>query len=505
VGKKFQGDSVMPFQFLNVKKLLVAWDVLTAVGVPFLALLLRYWTLTPEKVTAPFLFYAGFSAIGTLTLLRLSGVSSAAWRFFSFPDAFEAFLSIGLGVIVAVGTAFFHNRLDGIPRALPFMQIFLQFFAYTGVRYVLKRLANYMRPPQMRPTNVLLIGCNQTSYIYARAVESIGKRTIQIVGALTHDPSMVGHTLRGIPILGTFDRIDEVIGNFKIRGKTISKLISTANEAEISPRAEERLRAASERFQVPLIDIHSLFTEVTTFIDEENEFSVDAIELRGGYWLIKRYIDLTAAALLLIISAPLLLAGAVIVALDIGFPVVFWQERPGKHGRPIHVYKFRTMLDAIDENGRPLPDSERTSRLGHFLRKTRLDELPQLWNILRGDMSFIGPRPLLLVDQPEEISRRLAARPGVSGWAQVNGGRLITPDEKRALDLFYIAHASFLIDIRTIWKTLVMIARGDERNEGEIRRALDWLVDQEGDVEMKKIQPCEPGRSSEGGPKLNLR
>jgi lipopolysaccharide/colanic/teichoic acid biosynthesis glycosyltransferase len=476
----------MRFQYLSVKRLLFWWDALAAVAAPFLALFLRYWTLTPEKVTASFLFYVAFSVVATLTLLRLSGVASAAWRFFSFPDAFDAFSSIGLGVIVALGTSFFHDRLDGVPRILPFMQIFLQFFAYAGARYVLKRLANHLRPPLARPTNVLLIGCNQTSYIYARAVESIGQKTIRIVGALTHDPSMVGHTLRGIRVVGTFDRIDEVIGTYKIRGMAIRKLISSASDAEISPRSMARVRAASERFQLPLIDIHALFTEVTSFIDEE-EFSVDAIELRGSYWLIKRIIDAATATALLVVTAPFLLAGAVIVALDVGFPVVFWQERPGKHGKPIHVYKFRTMLDAIDENGRPLPDSERTSKLGRFLRKTRLDELPQLWNILRGDMSFIGPRPLLLVDQPEEVSQRLAARPGVSGWAQVNGGRIITPEEKRALDLFYIAHASFLLDLRTVWKTLIMVVRGDERNEAEIRRALDWLGRQEPEAEVEEV------------------
>jgi lipopolysaccharide/colanic/teichoic acid biosynthesis glycosyltransferase len=468
-----------PLRFLSIKKLLVGWDVLAAILAPIVALGLRYWSAAPEHLTASFVFYVVFSVLGTLTLLRLSGVSSAAWSFFSFPDAIDAFSSIGLGVIVAVGTSFFHDRLDGIPRLLPFLQIILQFSAYTGARFVLKRLANHLRPPLSRPTNVLLVGCNQTSYIYARAVESIGQRSIRIVGALTHDPSMVGHTLRGVRIVATFDRIDEAIGNFKIHGMSVRKLILSANDAEITERSLERVRTAAERFQLPLVDIHSLFTEVAAFIDDEDEFSVDVIELRGSYWLVKRFFDAALAVALLAVSLPFLFIGATIVALDVGFPVVFWQERPGKHGKPIHVYKFRTMRDAIDESGRPLPDDERTSKLGQFLRKTRLDELPQLWNILRGDMSFIGPRPLLLVDQPEEVSQRLAVRPGVSGWAQVNGGRIITPQEKRALDLYYIAHASFWLDVKTVWKTLLMVIRGDARNELEIRRALTWLADQE--------------------------
>jgi lipopolysaccharide/colanic/teichoic acid biosynthesis glycosyltransferase len=466
-------------KFLSVKSLLIWWDILSAFTAPVLALFLRYWLATPEKMNASFSFYIAFSVIGTVTLIRLSGVSKAAWRFFSFPDAVDAFSSIGLGVIIALGTSFFHDRLEGIPRVVPFLQILIQFFAYTGARFVLKRLANHLRPSLARPTNVLLIGCNQTSYIYARAVESIGQRSIRIVGALTHDPSMVGHTLRGIRIVATFDRIDEVIGKFKIHGMMVKKLILSANEAEISQRSLIKIRKASERFSLPLIDIHALFTEVTAFIDDDDEFIVDTIELRGSYWIVKRALDAMAAAVLLLISLPFLFIGALIVAIDVGFPVVFWQERPGKHGNPIHVYKFRTMRDAIDENGRPLADAKRTSKLGHFLRKTRLDELPQLWNILRGDMSFIGPRPLLLIDQPEEVSQRLAARPGVSGWAQVNGGRIIMPEEKRALDLWYIAHASFLLDMRTVWETFVMVVKGDQRNEAEIQRALAWLREQE--------------------------
>lgn len=474
--------------FPTVKTLLLIWDVMTAIAAPIIAFYLRYWHGTTNHFNANFVLYVIFSTIGTITLLRVGGAFNVAWRFFSMPDAIDALFSMGLGVVVAIATSFIHDRLDGIPRILPFIQIILQFCAFTGARYVLKRLANHLRPSLVRPTNVLLIGCNQTSYIYARAVESIGQRSIRVVGALTHDPSMVGHTLRGIQIVATFERIDEVIGKYSIHGQTIRKLILSANDAEIAPRSLEKIKATAERFDLQLVDIHSLFTEAAGFIDDDDEFSVDAIELKGGYWVVKRVLDVLVAGLLLIILAPLLLVSALIVALDMGPPVVFWQERPGRHGKPIHVYKFRTMRDGIDKNGRPLADDARTSKLGLFLRKTRIDELPQLWNILRGDMSFIGPRPLLLVDQPEEVSQRLAARPGVSGWAQVNGGRIITPEEKRALDLYYIAHASLTLDAMISWRTLGMVLTGDRRNEVEIQRAVSWLAEQERVVHLQEAE-----------------
>jgi lipopolysaccharide/colanic/teichoic acid biosynthesis glycosyltransferase len=136
------------------------------------------------------------------------------------------------------------------------------------------------------------------------------------------------------------------------------------------------------------------------------------------------------------------------------------------------------MKDSVDKSGAPVADEFRTSGIGLFLRKVRLDELPQLWNILRGDMSFIGPRPLLFVDQPEEVSQRLAIRPGISGWAQVNGGKLITPDEKNALDLWHIGHVSFSLEMKIVWMTLLVMLRGDIRREEEISEAVNWLRQQ---------------------------
>ena len=328
---------------------------------------------------------------------------------------------------------------------------------------------------------MLLIGCNQTSYLYARAVESIGQRSIRIAGALTHDPSMIGHTLRGIRIVSNFDRIEEVIGKFKIHGVRINRLVLAANEMEMTPASLARITHAATQSDIEVVDIHSLFTEVASAIDDEDEFSIHVIELRGTYWMVKRTLDVVAAAALLVTLSPFIAVTALVVAYDVGFPVMFWQQRLGQHGRPVHVYKFRTMVDHLS-GARALPDEDRTSGLGSYLRASRLDELPQLWNILRGDMSFIGPRPLLPIDQPEEIAQRLAIRPGVSGWAQVNGGRLITPEEKRALDLWYIAHASLWLDLKTAWKTLEVIIKGDRRNEHEISRALLWLKERETEI-----------------------
>ena len=175
----------------------------------------------------------------------------------------------------------------------------------------------------------------------------------------------------------------------------------------------------------------------------------------------KRAFDVVAAAATLaILAAPMLaIAGAVRICL--GKPVLFTQLRPGRHGIPFRLIKFRTMREAVDAEGRALPDEERLTRLGQFLRAASLDELPELWNVLRGDMSLVGPRPLLMEYLPLytlEQARRHEVRPGITGWAQVNGRNSLSWEEKFELDVWYVDHASFWLDLKiialTVWKTL---------------------------------------------------
>ena len=155
----------------------------------------------------------------------------------------------------------------------------------------------------------------------------------------------------------------------------------------------------------------------------------------GNYGYVKRGFDILASLLLTAIFAPLLLVVGLLVALDVGFPLIFWQQRPGRFGRPFKLFKFCTMCPAHDEDGNRIPDELRLSTVGRLLRRTRFDELPQLYNILIGEMSFVGPRPLLPVDQPKEVGARLLVRPGLTGLAQVHGGRNISAEDKNALDI----------------------------------------------------------------------
>jgi lipopolysaccharide/colanic/teichoic acid biosynthesis glycosyltransferase len=167
------------------------------------------------------------------------------------------------------------------------------------------------------------------------------------------------------------------------------------------------------------------------------------------------------ALLLLIMLSPVLLVVAGLVRWRLGNPVLFRQQRPGYKGKLFTMLKFRTMRDAVDERGNSLPDAKRLTRLGRWLRSTSLDELPEMWNIARGDMAFVGPRPLLSTYMPlynDEQRRRHDVLPGVTGWAQVNGRNAITWEKKFELDIWYVDHRSFLLDCRilamTIWKVV---------------------------------------------------
>ncbi|EIK51941.1 undecaprenyl-phosphate galactose phosphotransferase [Stutzerimonas stutzeri TS44] len=173
--------------------------------------------------------------------------------------------------------------------------------------------------------------------------------------------------------------------------------------------------------------------------------------------MIKRLFDIVASLCGLLLLAPVIAIVAWQIRRKLGSPVLFRQVRPGLNGEPFEMIKFRTMRDAVDAAGKPLPDSARMTPFGSFLRSSSLDELPELWNVLKGDMSMVGPRPLLMEYLPlycPEQYRRHEARPGVTGWAQINGRNALSWDEKFKLDVWYVDNRSFWLDLKIIFLTI---------------------------------------------------
>jgi sugar transferase EpsL len=186
---------------------------------------------------------------------------------------------------------------------------------------------------------------------------------------------------------------------------------------------------------------------------------------------IKRLMDVTIAAAAMILLSPLIVIVAALVRFRLGSPVLFKQRRPGLNSEPFTLIKFRTMLDARDNSGIPRPDSERLTDFGRWLRSTSIDELPELWNVLKGDMSLVGPRPLLMHYLPHysvEQARRHDVKPGITGWAQVNGRNAISWDQKFALDVWYVDHWSLGLDAKILAASMRSVfARNGISAEGE--------------------------------------
>jgi sugar transferase EpsL len=193
---------------------------------------------------------------------------------------------------------------------------------------------------------------------------------------------------------------------------------------------------------------------------------------------LKRLFDIVLASMAIVMFSPVLLFVALIIRLRLGGPVIFQQQRPGLRAVPFMVYKFRTMIEGYDSRGGLLPDSERMTQLGVFLRKYSLDELPQLFNVLKGDLSLVGPRPLLMEYLPlytKEQSRRHEVSPGITGWAQVNGRNAVSWEEKFRYDIWYVDNQSLQLDLKILWMTVAKVLRSDG-------------ISQQGKVTMEKFK-----------------
>ncbi|MBQ2115553.1 MAG: sugar transferase [Lachnospiraceae bacterium] len=190
---------------------------------------------------------------------------------------------------------------------------------------------------------------------------------------------------------------------------------------------------------------------------------------KAGFYekFVKRFFDIIISFTALVILSPVLLIVALLVKIKLGSPVIFHQQRPGYHEKIFGLCKFRTMTDERDENGELLPDAVRLTKFGKALRATSLDELPELWNILKGDMSLIGPRPLLVKYLPlynDFQKQRHDVRPGLTGWAQVNGRNTISWEQRFEYDVYYVEHMSFLMDLKILFQTVAVVFKHNDIN-----------------------------------------
>lgn len=488
------------------------------------ALYLRENLDVPAERLVDFLPYLAITLAVSAVVLIAFGLNRSIWRFSGMVDYLNIAAAVAIVVLGSVSLGFLANRLEGVSRSLPIIQGLLSIIILVTARVIARlRHASRMRDDTLAVVAspgagagevVLVVGINRITALFLQAIAEHAADDIRVAGLLAKAGQHQGRSLRRHNVLGTPEDVVKVLRQLETHGVHVDRIVVTMAFDRLSQEAQEQLLKVERSSNIKL----DLFAErlrmdvsrgegarhagvIAELHPASNESPPDypqgtpdevARSVQRTYWSLKRGLDFTAAAVLLLLVSPIMLAVAVLVALDLGAPVVFWQQRPGLNGRPFKVYKFRSMGNAHDSRGRHLTDEERQTRFGRLLRRSRLDELPQLLNILKGDMSFIGPRPLLPIDQVEGDRVRHLVRPGLTGWAQVMGGREVGVKDKAVLDAWYVHNASLGLDVEIALRTIPIILRGERLNQEAIDRA--WRDLSRGSLparisELQKLKP----------------
>lgn len=404
-------------------------------------------------------------------VLPLMRTHTSLWRYTSLSDITRVIMGATLVVLLSNTGLFLLNRLEVMPRSVPPIHWMLAILGMAGARV----LARFLFGPARRRTrrdehkrHVLAVGVGPIAETYLQFVHKILQDQVKVEGFLDEDLKLAQRAFQQYPILGHPKQAAEVLERFHVHGVRIRQVVLTCAFASLSAASQEALEALQRSGQATLVyfDRHigpQLRGEAREAIQPQPAATVVPLyayeRMHGLYPVVKRALDIIGALVLMLCCLPLITLTALLVAIDVGFPLLFWQQRPGRFNTPFRLYKFRTMRPAsrkMDEArlAHKSRDHARMSWIGRLIRKLHLDELPQLYHILMGEMSFVGPRPLLPDDQPQNGQARLSIRPGVTGWAQVHGGDALTPDQKLLLDMWYIQNMSLWLDILICLKTL---------------------------------------------------
>lgn len=461
------------------------WDVAWGGVSPLAAYLLRDGTIYRPGAVA---MYCGISLLASLLIFQWFKTSSPLSRFFSIRDAFELLKACVLVAALSAMVVFSFTRLEDAPRSIPVLHCILLIAGLLAER-LLSRIHETRREAKVRSASasaqhVLIIGASRLAWFFSKMVEELAPGEYQIVAILDAQPELTQRSLNGYPIIGVPADLDKVIADYTRHGVRIDKVVLAERPEELSGAVwNEIVRICAAR-QIGLEVLPERLMSAEPVSDNEATLNPPAAEfgtnlenvmqpsLDRPFWRIKRGIDFTVALGVSILTLPVSVVVCALVFMDVGIPIIFWQQRVGRNGAPLFLYKFRTLQNPYDRLMQQQREVLSPSAIGRFLRATRLDELPQIWNILCGDMSLIGPRPLLPVDQPKDATVRLQVRPGLSGWAQVCGGNLISTEEKTALDEWYIRHASLQLDAITVLRTIRMLLTSERRDENAIAVAM---------------------------------
>lgn len=462
------------------KYIYLGFDILCVCAALVAALYLRHGIpLIQEGQPKDLYLLLEVTAVTALVIFPLMRVHSGIWRHTSAAELTDIAIAVALIVLISNSALFLTSRLQMVPRSVPPMHWALAIAAMGGSRLLVRQLLGHQRLDhadlQTAKQHVLVIGACQTAELYLQFVRRIPGRPILVEGILDSNPALSQRMFQKHRILGTPQELPAILEQLRVHGIPIRHIVMAKLLREMPKEDKAQLVALRDAGVIELISFAKYLgptakqatLEVEDFYQQLNALPADSFAQPGGYYpYLKRALDMIGGLCLAFLLLPIMLLTALIVLLDVGFPLLFWQQRPGRYGKPFRLYKFRTMRAGgrrADEDrlSHKSGDAQRTSLVGKWLRRLRLDELPQLFHILYGTMSFVGPRPLLPDDQPSDGKLRLSIRPGITGWAQIHGGDALSPEEKLMYDLWYLHHMSLPLDVRIVLRTLSVIWRED--------------------------------------------
>jgi exopolysaccharide biosynthesis polyprenyl glycosylphosphotransferase len=426
-----------------------------------LAFLLRYSGELPVFNFRAYTNLAVFITIVHLACFYIYGLYDFENALSGWEISYVVFKASTLSFMVTVGLAFFY-RFFSFPRTVLVLSWILIILLIGGWRMIVTRLFTIKWPPQ----RILVVGLGGIGQNIISELQAKSKWGYQVVGAVTRNVASIGSKVGSIPVLGHIRDIPALVKDYSVDRVIVT---TPVREREL---VEQLTVSQPEGISIEVVpDLYEIFVGRIDYqvLSDVPLVRLTAEPTSGWVLFMKRASDVTAALLLLIISSPLLLLASLMIKVSSPGRILYRQERVGRRQRTFHLYKFRTMIQ--DAEGRTGPvlaaeDDPRVTRVGRFLRKYRIDELPQLFNILRADMSFVGPRPErpFFVEQFKKqipgYIERFRIKPGVTGLAQVSGSYATTPETKLKYDLLYIYHQSIFLDIRILFHTLKVVLTG---------------------------------------------
>jgi lipopolysaccharide/colanic/teichoic acid biosynthesis glycosyltransferase len=478
---------------------LISIDLFFVALATIVAVVLRGYFDTVSESLVALMPYSFISLGCAFVIFLVGGLDRTPWRYSSVADHLQVIVMTVLTTLLALVLTFALNRLQPVARSLPVLQggliVSILIAARSAARFWHTRQIHINgngRVNEQPHETVLVLGVNTVTELFILSVNEFASQRVQVAGVLAEEPSMRGRAVQRKPVLGTVEELQEILQSLEVHGVVVDTIVVATAADQLRPRSRETLMEVERSSDIVIQFLSERLgfegiSQRPSVISDQKRSSVAgqrAVARVGGVTdldhanstarsvrLGKRIVDVFGAAFLIFTLTPVAVLVAFIVALDVGFPLIFWQQRPGLYGRPFKLYKFRTMQTPHDKHNRRVPDDQRSSAIGHILRRIRLDELPQLYNVLVGDMSLIGPRPLLPCDQSTDYAARLSVRPGITGWAQVNGGRIISPSDKCILDIWYAQNASFVLDLKIVLSTVKIILFGDRINTEAVNQA----------------------------------